>query len=399
MNEVTLDDSAPPETAGGAHTFLDDPFADWGNDDLNFKPPVPLSAYKDTLRDIFLWPELRALFDAHQAAAAQARQRSRRWGTFAVWLGFVGLCTASFSPLILQLVANSAIGHRLDPVLAQHPYDTALGVVILVASLASGAFGYGAVLYGREKGRWLLNRFWCERLRQLHFQFVVNHLGLATEALHDPAAMTRYVALRNEYLALFREDYAATARDRLDALEKDVAENDVWIFPDWAASAAPLRASPGTEALLKVYAHQRFGIQKRFCEKKLTPSWYSPLTRAEVVTNSSNALTVVLLVLSILTAVSYLLKPDNLVALYTTSGFAGAFGACIAAMRVLNEGLQLTADTERYRWYLATVEAHERDFDKSPLKTRVDVLRDMELAAYQEMRRFLIAVSRSKFVM
>ena len=85
--------------------------------------------------------------------------------------------------------------------------------------------------------------------------------------------------------------------------------------------------------------------------------------------------------------------------LLALAGFAGAFGACIAAMGVLNEGLQFTADTERYRWYLASVESLEHRFAKALLKHKADVLREMELAAYQEMRRFIVTVSRSRFVM
>ena len=77
---------------------MDDPFADWGNDDLNFKPPIPLGSYRESLAKIFTWPDLRALFDAYEQAAKPARRRSRRWGVCAVWLGLIGLCAASFSP-------------------------------------------------------------------------------------------------------------------------------------------------------------------------------------------------------------------------------------------------------------------------------------------------------------
>ena len=260
----------------------------------------------------------------------------------AVWLGLIRALRRVLFPLILEFVRDWARETHRDLASTLRPFEIGLGLLILAASACSGAIGYGAVLRGKEKAHWLLNRFWCERLRQLHFQIIVNNLQLAADALREPAAMGRYLALRSEYLTLFREEFGSSAKDRLDGLENDLAESDPWISPRWESPAPRPTTSDEMDVLLTVFAHQRFGIQKRFCAKKLSPGWYSPSTRARVVVNASNSLTVLLLGLSITTALTYLGAPDRPVVLLALAGRLRAHSEPASrAMGVLNEGLQV----------------------------------------------------------
>ena len=71
----------------------------------------------------------------------------------------------------------------------------------------------------------------------------------------------------------------------------------------------------------------------------------------------------------------------------------------ILGLRVLDEGLQLKSETERYVWYLAAVEALERRYDAATPLGRVAILRDMERLSYQELRWFTVSFDEARFVM
>jgi hypothetical protein len=77
---------------------------------------------------------------------------------------------------------------------------------------------------------------------------------------------------------------------------------------------------------------------------------------------------------------------------------AGVFSAGVIALRVLDQGLQLTAEAERYQWYHAAVEALEARFLRAHPRRKIDLLREMEHLAYQEMRRFVVSFEGSRFV-
>jgi hypothetical protein len=67
-------------------------------------------------------------------------------------------------------------------------------------------------------------------------------------------------------------------------------------------------------------------------------------------------------------------------------------------MRALKEGLLFSADAERYRWYLATVRVLYRRFENGDVPVKISLLREMERVAYQEMRRFIISISKTRFI-
>ena len=79
---------------------------------------------------------------------------------------------------------------------------------------------------------------------------------------------------------------------------------------------------------------------------------------------------------------------------------SGTLTAAVVAIRVVNDGLLLQTETERYEWYLASVRSIAERFDAAAdMPTKVRLMREMERLAYQEMRRFLLAFQAAKFVM
>lgn len=214
--------------------------------------------------------------------------------------------------------------------------------------------GYGQVLRGKHKSAWLLNRFWCERLRQLHFQFIVNNLDLTAEAVTDPVKLDALRSLRARHLAALQEDmrYAPAVLHRLEAND---AEDRPWVSEAWIAPPPTPKPSQSVVRVLAVLKKYRFGVQRDFGALKLQRGLHSPATRATWISNGSDGLTGLLLLTSATTGLAHAFAAPGSLALVSLSALSAVLAASVVALRVLNEGLQLTSDTERYRWYLASV--------------------------------------------
>src|SRR3984957_3301187 len=81
INENTSRASSPPDAGR-----LDDPFKYWPNSDLliDEEDRAFFARHFPAFATIFDWPELRALFEIYEAAAAGARKHRRRGGVLAL---------------------------------------------------------------------------------------------------------------------------------------------------------------------------------------------------------------------------------------------------------------------------------------------------------------------------
>jgi hypothetical protein len=368
-------------------SLFDDPLAGWANDDLLFADSTRahFAALAPAALPVFDWPELRDSFARHDAVANAARRASRTGGTRAATLGFAGLVIAALTPLIVGI--------------GDTPLSRALGVAVAGLATVAAVWGWAQLLTGRRKREWLSRRFLTERLRQMHFQFALANFDLAVATMQDPARLTEWQARRVTALAAFELNIAAPLTASYAAMLDDIAEEAFWIDPAWRSRAALPEPSPERELLFATLANQRFEIQRRFSSLKLMSGFHSVASRARFIRQVSDILTVVVLLATamggVLLATGGLLDGVAVRAMTATLALATA---AIAGMRVFNEGLQLTSEAERYRWYHAAVTALARRFGDAEPAGQIELLRDMERLSYQEMRWFLAAFEESRFV-
>jgi hypothetical protein len=366
------------------------PFADWPNDDLLFSQDHRDFVWRRHPRAaaIFDWPELRARFAAHDPPAGRFRARSRRLGMIAVFLGCASLILTAF----LGAIGQAAPG--ATPV---------LGALAALLAVASGLTGFSGVLSGRDKARWLTHRFWTERMRQLHFQLIVNNLPLAAEVVADPSRLGQWEALRRGALDCF--EHMQPVSHSLERMRRDLTEDEPWLEAAWIAPPETPPPSPAIDELFEILKQHRFGIQKRYASYKLMAGLHSPRTRSHLVRTGADVMTVLALLVAAALGILHATTPPaaagtpNAPALLLVAGAGGMLAALILALRVLDEGLQLRSETERYEWYLAAVEALERRFDAGDMRTKVAVLREMERLSYQELRWFTVSFDEARFVM
>lgn len=374
---------------------FEDPFKNWPNSDLliDSEDRAFFTRHFPAYAPIFEWPELRALFAAYDGVAATARKHSRRSGAIAVLAGLCSLGVAATVQLVNELTRGTA---------AQLPTQAALGGVAAAFAIVSVLFGYTQVLTGREKSRWLINRFWTERIRQFHFQLIVNHLAAVVAAVTSKEALQHWLEFRTIQLDRFNHDYLRGVDDKIHHLELDEAEDSPWIVGEWERPGPVPNASPELDMVLKLMEQQRFGIQQRYAERKLRHGWHSPETLAQWVLNLSDTFTALLLLATIIAGIGSILvltlHASPLV--HFIAGLVAAVAsAIVVAMRALKEGLLFSADAERYRWYLAAVRTLYRRFERGDLARKIFLLRELEHVAYQEMRRFILSCSLARFIM
>jgi hypothetical protein len=375
---------------------FDNPFKNWPNNDLlvDVEDRAFFARHYPVFCPIFDWPEIRSLFEEHNALAATARKHSRRAGIFAVACGFLSLSVAAGVPLAAELSKNTALSElRIQAV---------LGAVAAALAIVSIFIGYTQVLRGKEKARWLTNRFWSERIRQFHFQLIINNLPRLVSALKVNAKLREWLDYRARELDRFKHIYLRGVEDKLNHLEADEAEDHPWLFEEWDEPGPIPAESPEFDKVLELLEQHRFGIQQRYAEKQLLNGWHSPQTRAQMVSKLSDVLTGLILLATIAAGIGAVIAfrvNGNPTSRLIAGLVAAIASAGVVAMRALKEGLLFNDDAERYKWYLAAVRSLRARFEPADRPKKVLLLRELEHVAYQEMRRFMLSGSKARFLM
>jgi hypothetical protein len=375
---------------------FDNPLRNWPNSDLLIAPEDRdfFTRHYPAYAPIFDWPELRELFADYDLIAARARKHSRRSGVIAIFLGFLGLSMGATVPLLEELAEGSATQDLRT--------RAVLGGIAAALAIASMLIGYTQVLRGRDKSQWLTNRFWTERIRQFHFQLIVNHLPQVVAAAESNRGLEEWLAFRARELDTFKHDYLRGVEDKIHHLDEDEAEDRPWIVEEWSHANPVPPASVELDTLLKLLERQRFGIQQRYTERRLVSGWHSPDTRAEWVSKLSDALTAVLLLATVTVGVGSIdafVRGANPHYRIIVAFVATISSSSVVAMRALKDGLLFGADAERYKWYSAAVRTLHNRFERADRLQKVHVLRELEHVVYQEMRRFILAAKQARFVM
>ena len=357
-----------------------DPLADWANDDILLTRPARAvlgARHMQGLR-VLDWPELRQLFGRYEAPANKHGQRDRGLGLASVGLAVMGLMLAAFAPM--------AAG-----------FERWVGLAAAVLTLGGAALTAFHWLDHQSKARWLGNRFWTERVRGLYFQAIVNNLDLVARAMTDNAALGEWKAVRARALeALPKPDDVAAQIGRLAG---PVEETDVWVVGDWTKPAPPPEPSEGLDILLPLLRSQRFDVQLAYVDRKLSDSLRTPGRRSALVRRGSDLLPSVAVLAAAAAGILMALGLTPADAFVKLALAVAASAAAVAlALRVINDSLLLSDDANRYAWYSAAVMRARNRFDAGDLGEKLAALRDMETVAYRDLREFVAAHWRARYV-
>jgi hypothetical protein len=384
------------------HTFNDDLLANEADLDTvrKFHPELAHALHH---------PELIAWFNQFNDPANAAKKASRKWGERAIMLGALALVLAA-GEIVTMLVTGSH-------------WSLVIGGVAAACGLAGVAIGATGVLFGKRKAQWLHNRFMTERIRQFHFQSLIELLPQVLASARAGGDKRAFDAERARLFAQFRAHFDGKADSQFSNVIGPDGEKQFWL-PE-PQNSPPVEDSPELELFCKAYLHLRVQHQLGFADYKLKPDHklYSemPVQQAKVLESVSKAgLAWLLLIHGV---VFVLVCVTAIVGLYQLVGGAGhshdditiglasavsiAFSVAIIVIAVValsarayQEGLQPEREIERYQQYRSAVQLILDQFnDADSPRRKLAVMRRMERVAFDEMRNFLITMHRSSFAL
>lgn len=334
--------------------------------------------------EVIDWPELRQAFEKHDKAANRLR-----W--FVRWQGRISII---FAVLGLILTAST-------PVVAAHvpSLTKTIGVIASFLILIGGGLGFEHLTRGSLKSRWLIERFWTERLRQLYFQSVLD--GVEDLASGDAARIERWKQSRTEKLRHFVESVSAAPSQAVQDVEMDLRDERAWIFSDASSVSDPdPENSERLSELLDFLGVQRVDDQYNYIRDKIDPGLFSPHSNATFFDRAAMLFALLTIVTAVIVA-GLNVFADNVDAQFLT--YALALQACLSAAfagaRVFDEGLGYSKEKELYDWYSASVAKLKEGYGEADRSQKLQMLFSLEQLTYEEFRRFLITHENSNFLL
>jgi hypothetical protein len=207
-------------------------------------------------------------------------------------------------------------------------------------------------------------------------------------------------------LADFAKNVIARKSAEFDAL---MERGDERLQPEIEAMPSPESFfGPAGEKLLKAYETLRLLRQRQFSDYKLRDDGrlFSkfPRTQAKVLGWVGIGCILAILFLDVFAAAKAIFHANaNKAETGSISNLSHQLAIWIAllalAIRAIEEGLKPRAEIERYRHYQAVTERLLERYSHSAKATKIEIMRTMEHAAYDEMVIFLRSYHESRFVM
>lgn len=337
------------------------------------------------------FPELRALFRQYDEQALAARRRAHRWGLVAILFGFIALMSSALAPIA-----------ELPPI----------GEIVGFSGLLIGAGGMWLFNFNHV---WMVSRLMTERLRQWHFQFLVQRGDLVSAVIAGKATKSSVAAFREKRARLF-EEFLKNHQGKLDSILTALTDSDSDLEAWIVCASAPnngYEQDESFEAVCAAYRTLRLVHQAQYAHHKLRTRPEQSMLRffRWPIVAQSRALHglesfcfFALVALAPLVVFNYawqwFIEGDLKLSPLTLNVFALGVAIVGFAARTLEEGLGLEDEVARYREYRSRLQRLVHDFDRSPeIHHRLHVMREMEVYAFDELRHFLIAHHESKFLL
>ena len=334
--------------------------------------------------------ELRELFSKYDVPANRAKHTGLMAGILAIGLGFGALGIAA-----LELLST------------ENAYGIALAVISGLFGVLSFFIGSVGLLFAGRKRNWLRCRLMGERIRQFHFQMLVFRLPEILASLKDDAAKTLFLSERK----LWFETFKAQLMGKLDSAFTAFIQEDEsiypWLFGDVTKrAAAEMQEDNGLNPIFDAYRELRIVHQLDFTSYKLQDDHRvvsaMPRRQLAVISQFIFASILLLVVMHVGVLVGVLFPGSIFAAFHSREAIVVIIWLALAALatRAIEQGLQPEREIERYQQYRSGVRAILERYDEATSQNaKIQIIREMERLAFDEMRNFLITNERSSFVL
>jgi hypothetical protein len=170
--------------------------------------------------------------------------------------------------------------------------------------------------------------------------------------------------------------------------------------------ANTVHESKDLDPVFNAYRELRILHQLDYADYKLQNDYriISVMPRRQLVVLSQVAFTwlILLVVMHVGVLAGALVPASIFAAFHSSNAIVLIIWLALAALatRAVEEGLQPEREIERYQQYRSAVRAILERYDEaSTQKSKLEIMREMERLAFDEMRNFLITNERARFVM
>lgn len=344
----------------------------WPNSDLllNDAERQTWTAEHPRLAVVFDFENLRNEFGQHDREAIRLKGSTHNRARFAVLASIAGATLLSISGFFpsggLQKFAA--------------------GVALLMTIISLIWIGLQFFLGGGARKAWLKQRFICERLRQFHFQYILNNWNEAASAMQDETLAAEFRLQRDKAL---KECLSTLKNDGLgyQSAINDVSHTELWLCHQRSDNSQADTSSTDASDILLAFSELRLGIQLRYSGKTLETDKMGPGAQASFVEWSLKFLPMLLLISTVCTFAFLLTGPD----------FAYILGSMISitiGALALSSGIFVKVDraieerdrNEAYHGQLLNISHGMRSATPD---VKYALFRQLEAVSYEEMRAFL----------
>jgi hypothetical protein len=297
----------------------------------------------------------------------------------------------------------------VDATLAGHG-ETWTGVVLAAISGLCGflsfLIGTLGVLSAGRKRRWLHCRLMTERIRQFHFQTLILRLPQILASLTDDAAKARFLSERSLWFESFKGRFAGKLDSAFASTTREQEKLDVWLHDGLIPQVRVTDENKELVPLFGAYRELRILHQMDYADYKLQDDYriisLAPRRQLAIVSQLAFTWLILLFIMHLGILVGAVFPNSLFAGFHSTNAIVIIIWLALAALatRAIEEGLQPEREIERYQQYRSAIRAVlERYDDTSSPRSRLEIMREMERLAFDEMRNFLISGERARFVM
>lgn len=330
---------------------------------------------------------MRQLFAVYDGPANRAKRRARTAGLWAIGLVWVALVIASSEHL-----------------LGETGWARTFAVISAGCGLIGVVIGGTGILFAAKKQEWLYGRLMTERIRQFHFQTFVFRWPEILGSLSGDAAKATFTLQRKLWFDEFNARFHGKLDEQFTGTLEDETQKDIWLH-ETEKERSGTSEHRDLEPIFDAYRELRIMHQIGYANHQLKDDRriFSAAPRRQAAIFSAFSFTCIILVcvihLGVLAGV--FLKAS---AWAVNSAIASMIIIWIAiaalAVRAIQDGLQPEREVERYQQYRSSVRFVLERFDRASSQSeKLHIMQEMERLVFDEMRNFLIAGNRSRFVM
>lgn len=357
------------------------PLKNWPNSDLLLDDAERAQFAIDhpLLHRIFDFEELRNTFKVADKACKELKTATHSEGIYTLALGAFGVILLGVSGLVPHEGVSSV-----------------MEVIALAIAVAAGFWGMVQKFrHGDVRKRWLNLRSRLERMRQFHFQYILNNWDTAVTAMRDDQTHAKFVSDR---LVVFHEVIARLegTADLADNLIQDVHQEELWFIKDWSNFSATPGTSADSGELAHGFQQLRINIQLRYSRLNLEPDKNSIGANAKALETSASFCFAMTPIFALLTLVALVTSAYPSVPFSILMLLSGTLALLFQALQL---GLRTSEDRDRYEIYNAQLENLSKNYSSPDVAAKFVLLRQLEAFSYDELRSFLKSHATAKFSM